>query len=342
MKNPAFVLYTDVHLKKENQEAVLISIRHMIKYCLENNIKEVVFGGDLFHSRSNQSEDLLQTADKILNLINDAGLKNTAISGNHDKQSYFSYTSFLDIYRYHPNLTLITRPTKKNIAGIDVTFIPFFDDSILVPMLEEAEGGDMLISHFEMKGSSHLGKVSEKSSITRKTLKKWSKTYLGHYHNTNEITPNIVHLPSLRQNDFGEDSNKGFSVIYDDLSYEIIRGEFKAFTKITLDIDVLTSKEIKELIKTHENSSDTIRFELVGDESKVKALDKTQFKDTGIDIKAKYSKPKPSENTDPPKLIKKFDKGSVIRSFEEFCKEKEFDLPTGLIYLNKFLNKKNG
>jgi DNA repair exonuclease SbcCD nuclease subunit len=343
MKNPIFIIFNDAHLKPGNEEETLLSVRHMISYAVKNKIKTIVFAGDLFHSRSNQKESVLQAADKIFEEINLAGLYFIIFPGNHDKTTYTSYTSFLDVYRFHPNVLFTNKIMNIEIGGKSVTLLPFFDDSMLVPMLEEAEGADILISHFEMAGSSHLGQVSDKGSITKKTLRKWGKTYLGHYHNTHEITPNIIHLPSLRQQDFGEDSHKGFSVIFDDSSYEIIQGVFRLFTKVILDIDTLTTAEVKELIKTYANSSDSIRFELIGEESKLKALDKEQFKGTGIDIKLKYEKKYSSESEeDAPKLIKKFDMGQVVSTFKEFCIEKGYDHEIGLTYLNKFLSRANG
>jgi exonuclease SbcD len=338
-KNPLFIIFNDIHLKPGNEEATILSIRHLIAYAAEKNIKKAIFAGDLFHSRSNQRESVLEACDKIFTLLHEAGMETIVFPGNHDKTSYFNYSSFLDSYRFHPGVTFTDRVMDLDINGVKVTLIPFFDDTILVPMLEEHEGGDILVSHFEMKGSNHLGNVSEKSTITRTTLRKWKKTYLGHYHNTHEITSNIVHLPSLRQQDFGEDANKGFSVIYDDLSYEIVPGVFKKFTKIVIDIDKTDKETIKQLIKTHSNSEDTIRFELIGEQSKLKAFDDSQFKNTGIDVKKKYEKSYDKESFVAPVLIKKFDMGQVISAFRTFCDEKELDHETGLTYLNKFLNK---
>jgi exonuclease SbcD len=336
---PIFIIFNDAHLKAGNEEATIHSVRMMVDYAILNNIKTIVFAGDLFHSRSNQKESVLQACDKIFEIIYEAGMLFYVFPGNHDKTSYFNYTSFLDVYRFHPGVRFTDRLLNVNIEGVSVTLLPFFDDSMLVPMIEEAEGSDILISHFEMKGSSHLGKVSEKGNITRRTLKKWKKTYLGHYHNTHEITENIVHLPSLRQQDFGEDSNKGFSVIYKDLSYEIIKGSFVEFKKITLDVDTLTSIEIKQLIKDHSSSKDTIRFELVGEESKLKALNKEQFKGTGIDVKVKYEKKFQDSEIVAPKLIQKFDLGQVVLTFKSFCEEKGYNHEIGFKYLNNFLNK---
>lgn len=335
---PLFIIFNDAHLGPGNEEATLHSVRQMLTYAIEHKIKTIIFAGDLFHSRSNQKESVLNACDEIFREIYEAGMLFYIFPGNHDKTSYFSHSSFLHSYRFHPGVRYNDSLENIIIEGKKITLLPFFDDSMLVPMLEEAEGGDILVSHFEMKGSSHLGQVSDKSTITRKTLKKWKKTYLGHYHNTHEITPDIVHLPSLRQQSFGEDSNKGFTVIYEDLSYEIIKGSFVEFKKLTLDIDTLTTNEIKELIKLHSGSKDTVRFELVGEESKLKALDKEQFKGTGIDIKVKYEK-KFDVAVAAPVLIQKFDLSQVVVTFKEFCLDKGYDHEIGFKYLSKFLNK---
>ncbi len=341
MKKPAFIFYTDAHVKTGNEEECILSVEHMVKYALENNIDTVVFGGDMFHSRSNQKESVLRAVDRMFTLISNAKLRHILIFGNHDSTSYFDHNSFLDVYRYHPNSTLITHITDMNINGIDVTLLPFFDDSMLVPMLEAHEGGDMLLSHFEMKGSTHLGKVSEKGTITRKTLSKWNKTYLGHFHSTHEITPNIVHLPSLRQNDFGEDNNKGFSVIYDDGSYEIIKGVFKEFKKIIIDVETVSTNDIKKLIEEHRDSKDTVRFEFKGSEQKLKSLDKGLFGGTAIDVKMNYEKKfNFDSNEEAPKLIKKFDIDNIEKAFESFCKDKDLDYEKGKELLDNFLKKK--
>lgn len=342
-KKPLFAVYNDQHLGVGNEEAVLVSVRHMVENLIAMNIDTVIFNGDFFHSRSNQTQEVLKTATEIFKIINEAGIRHIVSVGNHDRTSYFSSDSFLDPYRHHPGVEIYDgQITTLDIKGVKVSLSPFFDDSILIPMLEEAEGGDILLGHWEMQGSSHLGKVSEKKGITKRSLRKWKKVYLGHYHNHQEISEDIVHLPSLRQSSFGEDATKGFSIIFNDLSYEIIQGVFKRFNKLTLDIDTLTPKDLKELIEIHSDSEHSIRFEFTGEESKLKALDKEQFKGTGIDIKIKFEKKYSVEHIEEPILIKKFDRDLIYESFEKFCEEKDYSHDEGLVFLNEFFNKQKG
>ena len=278
----------------------------------------------------------------LLGLCYSAGCTLYIFPGNHDKTIYEGYDSFLDSFRFYPGVVFNKKISDIEINGKKITLLPFFSDNMLIPMIENHQGGDILISHFEMSGSTNLGRVSEKASITRTMLKKWNKTYLGHYHNTHEITKNIVHLPSLRQNDFGEDSNKGFSVIYEDLSYEIIKGIFKGFNKITIDINTISTEELNQLIKTHKNNSDTIRFEFTGDESKLKSIDRSMFIDTRIDVKIKYDVKYEIENKVAPKLVKKYDIDQIKDKFKIFCEQKEYSEKEGLMYLTNFLKNNDG
>ena len=340
MKKPIAIIWNDVHLKNGNEEDVLDAFNYMLEKAKELGIKRTIFAGDLFDSRTMQRLKVLQTFDKMLENSSSAGITIDLISGNHDKTIYASYDSFLEQYRYHPGVNYYKGITELEYDGIKFTYAPFFSNDMLIPMLEESKGGDVLISHFEMQGSTHLGKVVKKSVINEKFLSKWKKVYLGHYHNHHEITKDIVHLPSFIQASFGEDDNKGFSVLYDDLSYSIVKGRFKRFKKVSVNLDTITPSDVKELVRTHENSSNTIRFEITGEESKVKAFDVSIFSDTNIDFKKKYEKRFDVIDGKKPEVIEKFDKASVQESFEKFCEQKGYDYKDGKSILDEFLKYK--
>lgn len=341
MKKPIAIIFNDAHLKAGNEENVISSVKHMIEVANEMKIKKFIFAGDLFDSRSFQRQSILLTLDKILNLFLLNDIESYFIPGNHDKTTYASYDSFLDTFRHYPNFNLYTSLSVIDIEGVSVTMLPFFSDDMLIPMLKEAKPSDVLISHFEMAGSTNLGRASEKTTINKELLSKWKKTYLGHYHNHHEITKDIVHLPSLRQANFGEDNNKGFSVLYDDLSYDVIRGNFSEFLKINIDLNSITTTELKQLIKTYQNSSDVVRFEFTGKESKLKALDRSMFQDTGIDIKLKYDAKYDYDEDDLvyPTITEMYQESDVKDTFKQFCEDKGYDLKIGQALLDEFFNK---
>jgi len=342
MKQPLAIIFNDCHLKTGNEQDILDAFDYMLEYARQNIIERVIFAGDLFDSRTFQRQKVLLTLDTMLSKLSELNIESDWIPGNHDKSLYNSFDSFLDVFSHHPNVTLHRSISDIYIDGVEITLLPFFSDDMLIPMLEEHKGSDILISHFEMQGSTNLGRTSEKTSINQKLLKKWKKTYLGHYHNWHEISKDIVHLPSFIQGSFGEDSNKGFTVLYEDLSYRLVQGRFKSFNKIVINLDKEDNSYIKSLIEEHKNSSDTIRFEFIGEESKLKALDKTMFKDTGIDIKLKYEQKFEFNDSDidVPDVIERFDKGQIEESFKEFCEDKGYDLKEGQRILEEFLNQR--
>lgn len=337
MKKPVAIIFNDTHLKTGNEVDIELSVDHMLEYAVENSIDTLIFAGDLFDSRSFQRQELLLTLGRILKKVHEKNLLLYMFPGNHDKTVYSSFDSFLEPYKHYPNVIFNREISRIELKGITIDLLPFFSNEMLVPMIEKAEGADILISHFEMNGSSNLGHIIDDSPINRTMLKKWKKVYLGHFHNHMEITKNVVHLPSLRQNNFGEDANKGFSVLYNDLSYEVVEGRFKKFWKIDIDLNNVSIGEIQKLIKTHRNSTNTVRFEFTGDENKLKALDMEQFKGTDIDAKRVYEKNFDVAKLEMPKLVKKHSKSSVVEDLETFCKEKGYDINVGKALLLEFL-----
>ena len=310
----------------------------MVKYALKNNIKNLVLAGDLFDSRRYQRLSVLKAFDEILFLIKDAGLKLYMFPGNHDKTLYESNHSFLDIFSRNSNLEMFDDVGTIEIEGKTITLLPYFDEKALVEKIERAKPTDLLISHFAMVGSVNLGYINDTSNITKKLLKKFKKTYLGHYHNHNEISKDIIHLPSFMQNNYGEDENKGFAVINEDLSYTLIKGDFKCFRKLSIDINSVYQKDIISLIDEYKNNKHHIRFEFTGDTNKLKSLDLSVFKDTEISVVKKYE----SNDDDLLEVIveKKYDKASTLNEFENFCEEKGYDLKIGKKRLLEFLKNK--
>lgn len=339
MKNK-FAISNDWHLATKTESQIIQSTKHIISEMVRLELNEMVIAGDVFDSRSMQRQSTLLTLDKVFDMFHKAGITIHLFPGNHDKSVYESKDSFLRVYKHHPAVTYYENPTLINIAGISIFIVPFFVEETLVKILKEGQRADLLISHFDLNGSSHLGRVKSGSKISASMLKKWKKTYLGHYHNRHEVTENVIHLQSLFQRDFGETSDKGFTVIKEDLSYEVIRGHFKEFNKIVVDLDKTTTNELKTLIKLHQNSQDVVRFELIGTDEKLKAINKKQFSDVGIDCKVKYKEVYDIENVELPKLPEKYSVDNIEEDFEVFCEEKELDVKKGKKHLNKFLKRK--
>ena len=213
---------------------------------------------------------------------------------------------------------------------------------MLCGQLENHIGGQILIGHWSCDGSTYLGKVDKNKVINKKLLSKWNKIYLGHYHNYHKVNENTTHLPSLLQDNFGEDNVKGFTVIYDDLTYKVIKGKFREFVKVVVDINHTSLKELKEKIKLYKNDDCVVRFELIGDDSKLKSIDKSIFVDHGIDVKLKFDKKYTLElgENEQATLKEVYKEDDIRKEFKKFCNDKNYDYKFGLSLLDKFFNNK--
>lgn len=309
----------------------------MLDFASANKIKYVLFAGDFFDSRTSQRLNPLGVFEEFLSRAFELGITIYAIPGNHDKTLYNKKYSFISIFKHFPRYHLIEDTTVINIEGRNITFVPFFDDEILLKKLKESVGGDVLISHFEMQGSTNLGNTNKKSNITKKLLNKWNKVYLGHYHNTHEITKDIVHLPSLIQNDFGEDTNKGFTILYDDLSYEIIQSESKRYVNVEVDLNQISTKDLVKMKEKYEASNDAVKFKFTGSEAQIKALDKKQFKEAGITITCDYEVGEEIVSSEA--ILSYKTKEEIQEAFKEYCNHKKLDFKKWSPHFENFLRK---
>lgn len=342
MKKPIMILSNDWHLAANNLDTVTRLISDKVQLAIELGLSEITVAGDLFDSRASQKLDLIMTFNGILDMVHEAGLKIRIIAGNHDKSNYSSTYSWIAPFRHHPAMILHSVYDTVEIAGFDVAFMPFIIEDRMVELLEKAEPANILISHFELNGSTNHGIVAKDRAITKQMLDKFDLTLLGHYHTGHEVAEGIIHMPSLYQRNFGEDFVKGYTVLYDDLSIEHIQSDFRPFNTIKIDVEQDTSDEVKEVLKMAKKDNTNIRVELVGGEEKVKAFKKEKLKQAGIDVKVKYDEIDFDEDgLSLPKLdeVKKMSSDEIKSSFDEFCEKEELNKEIGERYLEDALNE---
>lgn len=345
MNIPLASISNDWHIKEDNTEQLINLVIEQCELNKNLGIKYIICIGDIFNSRKSQSLLVLNTFGRILDIVQEYGFELWAIPGNHDKTSYTSDESFLDQFKHHPNFRLIHLsgglPFKKH--NIFLHFLPFWSNEIwlerfdlLLDYIGDFEKGEkhILCSHIAVEGSINNDGSKVNSSIKPSMFKKFYKVFLGHYHNQQKISSNIYHLPSIQQNNFGEDSEKGFTVIYSDGSHKLFESNFKTFKKIKLNVDKLSKDNIREYIKEYETQTNdsNIRFILEGSEEKLKSLNKEQFLQAGIEIQTKNNEIGIIEDFDTVEITKYTDE-NIIDEFKEFCEEKGLDFKHGVKYL---------
>lgn len=335
MKKPISILSTDKHLKEENVLELFELCEQEVALCKKYNVKFVIWLGDIFDSRLSQRQELLNSLTDMIALYANEGISIHCIPGNHDKTNYESDESFLSTYRYHPNFFLHELPEMCSFSfggsEIEIGFVPFYSTDLWVQKFKTlpkpCSKKSILISHTAVDGSINNDGKQVSNKISLSLFKSYGKVFLGHYHNAQQPGSNVFHLPSTRQNDFGEDEEKGFTLLYDDLSFDFIKGQFVPYREIKVDVANISKKELLELSKTPTDGVN-VRITLVGDQQAVKAVNKKMFTDNGISVKAKYSEIEVTEQEEK-EIVQELSGTDISEKFKAFCEEKGYNYEKG-------------
>lgn len=343
------VLSTDWHLKKENIDQIKDLVMQQCELALELETEYLVCLGDIFDSRIAQRQDVLDAFGEILDTIDSYGLKLWAISGNHDKTNYSSHKSFLDPYKGRDCFSLVDKTARIPFIQeqLQLNFLPFFTDEVWMEQFEKLKKTpqlpilqgckEILLTHIAVTGSRNNDGTMVSSSLSPGLFKDFFKVFSGHYHDQQKIGSNFYHIPSIQQNNFGENTEKGFTVLYTDGSHELIKSKFKEFVKVQIDLDTIESDELLSLKRKYKGSESNIRFEFKGSDNVLKSLKKEDFTSLGIDVKTKSREVEDdiifSESTE----VIEHTGDSIIEEFKKCCEKENWNIEQGIKYLNKKL-----
>ena len=341
------IISNDWHIKPSNVDEIIDLTKQKIQLAKKHSIKKVFILGDIFQSRQSQPLSVLKCFEQVLDLFDKGNVEVIVTPGNHDKTNYESYHSFLDSFSWHPALLLMNGHDSIQIDDINFICIPFFSNDIWLKELEESRKlinnqikYNILLSHIAFNGSVNNDGSKVENKIKPELVKDFDAVFLGHYHNYHKVSKEIYHLPCLQQNNFGEDSNKGFTLIKEDGSFEIVKSKFKEFLTVEVDANTLTKKEISKMIKSTDPKENYVRIKVKGSEDKVKSLKLDEFKVLGYDIKTEHEDILTSiKEVELGKIIE-FNESLIIEEFKMFCQEEGFDEKSsqeGMFYIKKSL-----
>ena len=339
---------TDWHIKDDNTEQIIDLVTQQCELNKKVGCHYMICLGDIFTAKVKSgstwnTKSLMQTEincfDRVLQIIKSYNITLIAIVGNHDKSDGNKEYSFLDQFRFHPNFQLVSDFDEIDIIeGVRFCCISYFKDEKWLESFNKLSplknGINILLSHRAFNGSVNNDRTKVEQSINPSVVKSYDSVFLGHYHNKSKIGSNIFHLPSIQQNNFGEDEDKGFTVLYEDGSHELVHSKFKKFIKVNIDLSETSVKELNEYINEYQKDTQQayIRFVISGEEEVLKSIKKDKFLQAGIDIKTKSSDIGIVEEFDSVE-INKYTEESIVEEFKEFCEDRSLDFDEGLKYL---------
>lgn len=348
-KTPLVVFSTDWHLQTSNIPQIKDLITQQCELAKKLRVKYLVCTGDVFESRIAQREDCLTAFSEILSIIESYSLKLWLIPGNHDKTVYSSIDSFLHPYKDNPCLTLVDRASDLRFTEHELTLhlMPFFSEDIWLKNYGDYMTGpvaglelgckNILCTHIAVTGSQNNDGTLVSSAISSKLFKDFFKVLSGHYHDQQKIGSNFYHIPSIQQNNFGENTDKGFTVLYSDGSHELVKSKFREYVKVKVDLDSISTQELTDLRKKYKGNENNIRFEITGSENVLKSLRKEDFTSLGIDLKTKSKEVMSDIIFSDSAEVKEHTCETIKEEFVKFCEQENLDSKVGMKYLSKKL-----
>jgi len=336
-KEILFIQSNDWHISPQTHQTVERLVKVHVDLCVEHSCPMVV-AGDVFDVRGSQRLECLMSFKRILDYITFHKVKAYILHGNHDLPVYENTDSWLTPFNFDQEyITIIDHIKSFKIGEKKVDMMPFQIEDMMIETLNEARGGDILVSHFELNGSVSNGIAATGRAIDKSMLEKWGLVLLGHYHTHGEVTDNIIHCPSLFQRNFGESFEKGYTVVYSDNTYELIQSDFKPFKTLKCDIDTLTPEKVKDVLREAKNDIN-LRLEVSGATEKLKAFKKEKFNAVGVDVKLNYDEVFLESNTNLPLTEETNTSHNVMESLEKWCESEEIDKTIGEKYLKKVID----
>lgn len=317
-RTPIALWLTDTHLSDATVEVNRSVYLQALQICIDNDIKVVIHGGDVFTSRKGQSELVLTTFSKVLDIFSQQGVSFLCIKGNHDAADLSSENSILDIFEGREGFHLykgynFTDPNE----GLRFHFIPYFSEETYQKYLDQAIANvrfdykNILFTHVAVKGVMNNDGSRVENELNASKFKHFFKVMVGHYHNRQLVSNNILYTGSTHQANFGEDQEKGITVIFSDGSIQHVKLETPQY--ITVE-----SKSSDTAFKAVEpNNHYRVKFKYKPQAEEIKLLQSQGYK-VVVDYEV--------EHTDHIQDVKTlFSSEDILGYFEQWCDEKGFE-----------------
>ena len=339
----AQIVTADWHIEQDNHALIDSLTTQLISGGKEREIDTLLILGDIFESRRAQPLANLSFFGSQLEKFAEHEMKVIAIPGNHDKIDQESTLSYLKEFQYHPNFIVIPDYNFLDIGKNRLHFIPYFKEETAylsrIPQIKmDKKRENVLFTHVAVTGVKNNDNTEVANSLKLGMFVGFHSVFVGHYHNKSRVGKNIYYMGSLYPRAFGEDQDKGFLVLNDDLTFDEFYLDFPKFLKVRIDANIVSIKEIDKLIGQYKNSKDHIRFSFSGKPVKLKALDPNKFEEVGIDVEFKQEEVEKAISDVESGEIVYFDKQQIYKEFETFCDQNELgSRHIGLKYLKTIL-----
>lgn len=341
MKHPLALLMNDLHVSKDNIAEFQKNWDEALDLCKKFKIEDICIGGDVFTARAAQTLSVLLTIKKCFLKAHENGIYLTIAEGNHDLVNQELIEGYNSLFSPYPGVEIVGdfRVLQWEDCDYALAMMSYFPErgsfkkrlDELKDMLNHDSislSETILYIHEEIDGC--LGNFHTDSSCPQDWFDGFKSVLVGHIHNRIFLDgSSIEYIGSSRQNSFGEDEEKGYTILFDDGSYEFVKNEVNVRYK-NIDVDFADIDDLEA--ENDERYKVKVRVHCTDAQSKL--VDKKMLLNVANKVELITEKTKAAAINESGINVK-FDKNGIKSEYVDFCAEKGIDSKLGIEYLNK-------
>lgn len=337
---PVALLMNDLHIAKDNVLEFEKNWNEALQICEEYKIRQLFIGGDVFTTRNVQHLTPVMTVMRCLERTAAKGIETTIAFGNHDCPVYGEKDSWCDVLGYVKGVTIVNDFKVIDLGDKAIVMIAYFPEETMMEgklkaLDEWCETHDypysdiILYIHSGVHGA--LGDFDIPNEMPQEPLLKYSKVLCAHYHNRTVISDtNIEYIGSSRAHTFGEDEDKGYTLLYADGTTSFVKNEVNT-RYVTEDV---TIKSLSDWKNTYDERY-KVRLRVHCKAAEADTIDKADLLARGANKIEFVTEKLQAIDESQSEIDERFDNKNLKIEYQSFCKEKDIDSRFGMDYLNK-------
>lgn len=343
-KYPVALLINDIHVGKDNISEFHKNWNEALEIASKMKIEDIVIGGDLWQARSGQNLDTLLAVRSAIKKTQEAGIYLTIAEGNHDLVDQEALLGYSHIFDGYDKVNVIGEYDVIGFAAdVDLYVMSYFPENgtfteRLARIVEEnkiktSKTYNILYVHQGIRGG--LGQATE-DELPTSIFQDFDAVLVGHYHDRKLIPgTNIEYIGSSRQHNFGEDEEKGYTILFSDGSTEFIKNEVNTRYKvIEVDYNHVDADFLDMISQLSEDPRYKLKVKVKCDQADAANVSKEKMLEAGA-VKVEVVKEAIEvAKTNSQDLEQKFDKLGIKHEYENFCSDKAISPKMGMKYLD--------
>ena len=337
---PVALLMNDLHIAKDNVLEFEKNWNEALAICEEYKIKQIFIGGDMFTTRNVQHLAPFMTVMKCLERTTVKGISTTIAFGNHDCPIYGEQDSWCDALGYVKGVDIVNNFKVIDLGDKVLAMIAYFpEETMMENKLKELDewleanhfsySDVVLYIHSGVHGA--LGDFDIPNEMPQEPLLKYNKVLCAHYHNRTTIPDtNIEYIGSSRAHTFGEDEDKGYTLLCADGSTSFVKNEVNA-RYVTEEVTIQSLSDWKNTYDERYK----IRLRVHCKSAEVDTIDKEDLLVRGANKIEFVTEKLQAIESSVSDMDERFDNKNLQIEYQSFCKEKDIDSRFGMDYLTK-------